>query len=242
MPPSAHERTLLHAGQTVAALLHACPQLPAGVHAFALERCERGGERPVLAAMSEIAGRLAVLAASQALSRAAGGLGLLLGGVPGVAPARVAIIGAGVAGRAAAETACALGADVEVLDTEVGRLRTFRVRGARTLFATPHAIERALVGADVVIAAVRDNQGASPRIGTRAHLSLLQPGAVIVDLSILDGGAFESTPVTSTENPAVIVDGIVHVGVPNFAGSVPKTSSVALSLAALPHLLAALGA
>ena len=132
-------------------------------------------------------------------------------------------------------------ADVEVLDTEVGRLRAFRVRGARTLFATPHAIERALVGADVVIAAVRDESGLSPRICTRAHLSLLQPGAVIVDLSILDGGAFESTPVTSPEHPAVLIDGIVHVGVPNFAGSVPRTSSAALSLASLPHLFAALG-
>ena len=242
LAPSPHERTLLRPGQTVAALLHAEPPLPGGVVPFALERVERHGEYPVLAAMSEIAGRLGVEAASQALSRARGGLGLLLGGVPGVAPARVAIIGAGVAGRAAAETAVAVGADVEVLDTDVSRLRAFRVAGARTLHATPYSIERALIRADVVITAVRDTSGVAPRIATRAHLALMQPGSVVVDLSITDGGAFESTPLTSPSEPTMVVDGIVHVGVPNLAGSVPRTASVALSLASLPFVLAGLGA
>lgn len=241
LAPSPHEITLLHAGQTVAALLHASPPLPTIVQGFALERIEIAGEHPVLAAMSEIAGRLGVEAASLALSKTRGGLGILLGGVPGVAPARVVVIGAGVAGRAAAETAVAVGADVEVLDVEVGRLRSFRVVGARTLHATPHAIERSLVGADVVIAAVRDGSPKAPRVATRAHLALMQPGAVVVDLSIIDGGAFESTPTTTPDEPTRVVDGIVHVGVPNLAGSVPRTASVALSQASLPFLLAALG-
>jgi alanine dehydrogenase len=235
--PSAHERSLLRPPQKVAALFHASEPLPGGVQKFALERVGQGGDSPVLAAMSEIAGRLGVEYASQALSRVHGGLGLLLGGVPGVAAARVVVIGAGVAGRAAAELAAGVGADVEVLDVEPARLRSLRVPGVRTLHSTPHTVERALIGADVVVAAVRDAEGGAPRVASRAHLSLMQPGSVVVDLSILDGGAFESTPLTTPENPTRLVDGIVHVGVPNLAGSVPRTASVALSLAALPWIL-----
>jgi len=242
--PSRHEATLLRPGHLVAALFHAGPALPEGVRALAVERLRSAnGEAPALAAMSEIAGRLAVEAASVALGRAQGGRGLLLGGVPGVAPSEVVVLGAGVAGRGAATLASAMGASVTLLDEDLGRLLAavgpHGISGLRTLVATPAAIERALATADVVIAAVRDARGDAPRLATLAHLALMQPGAVVVDLSILDGGAFESTPLTSLSSPAALVDGIVHIGVPNFAGGVPRTASPALSQATLPFVLAA---
>ncbi len=230
--PSAHEATLLRPGHTVAALLHQGPPLPEGVRGVALERA---GDGRVRAAMSDIAGRLAVEAASVALQRHHGGRGLLLGGVPGVPRASVVVLGAGIAGRGAAGLASALGADVTVLDTDLGALRA--LPRLRTLLATPHAVERATAEADVVIGAVRDGDGAAPRLLTRAHLALLQPGTVLVDLSITDGGAFESTALTSLAAPSVVVDGVVHIGVPNFAGGVPRTASLALGQAALPFLL-----
>lgn len=251
MRPSAHERGLLRPGHRLFALLHAGPALPEGVLGTALERLTDADARtaPALAAMSEIAGRLAVVMATQALqrpnalvgsARENAGRGLLLGGVPGVEAATVVVIGAGVAGRCAAALATAMGASVRVLDVDVGRLRA--LPGVQTLIATPHAVERALALADVVIACVRSGDGRAPRVATRAHLALMQPGSVVVDLSIADadpgtGGAFESTPLTSLAAPIACVDGIFHVGVPNFAGAVPRTASVALSQAALPFVL-----
>lgn len=232
--PSAHEATLLKPGQILAALLHRGPPLPDGVRGLALEQA---GDGRVLAAMSDIAGRLAVEAASVALQRPNGGRGLLLGGVPGVPRAAVVVLGAGTAGRGAASLAAAMGADVTVLDTDLGRLRA--LPHLRTLLATPHAVERATAEADVILGAVRDAAGAAPRLLTRGHLALLQPGAVLVDLSILDGGAFESSTETTLDAPSKLVDGIVHIGVPNFAGGVPRTASLALGQAALPFVLAA---
>lgn len=238
--PSEHERTLLRPGQSVAALFHGSPLPPTGVEAIRLEAWSpSGGDAPVRVAMSEIAGRLAVEAASFALQRAHGGRGILLGGVPGVPPAEVAVLGAGVAGAVAARFAAATGAAVTVLDLDVARLRA--LPGLRTALATPAAIERALALSDVVIAAVRAPSGPAPRVATRAHLALMQPGAVVVDLSILDGGAFATTPTTSLDAPLAVVDDIVFIGVPNFPGGVPRTSSPALSAAALPAILASLG-
>ncbi|MBM4390439.1 MAG: alanine dehydrogenase [Deltaproteobacteria bacterium] len=232
--PSPHEHTLLRPGQRVAACQHAGDAYPGAVY---LERMEVNRRRPVLEAMSEIAGRLAVEQASVALSRQHGGRGLLLGGVPGVEPARVVVIGAGTAGRAAAGLAAAVGAAVTVLDSDIGALRALRLPGVQTRWATPHELERALVAADVVIAAVRAEDGTVPRVASRAHLSLLEPGSVVVDLSIVDGGAFESTPVTTLDRPTAVVEGIVHVGVPNLAGGVPRTASIALSQASAPLVL-----
>lgn len=229
--PEGHARSLLRPGQVVAALLHQGEALPEGVDALALE-----GFPEVLAAMSEIAGRLAIEAASAALQRQNGGRGLLLGGVPGVPRAHVVVLGAGTAGRGAATLAAAMGADVTVLDVDLGRLRA--LPGLRTLLATPHTIERTCADADVVVGAVRDAAGRAPRLLTRAHLALLQPGAVLVDLSVTDGGAFASTEPTTLESPTRVVDGVVHVAVPNFAGGVPRTASPALAQAALPHVLA----
>lgn len=200
----------------------------------------------VRAAMSEIAGRLAVEAASHALQRQNGGRGLLLGGVPGVEPAEVVIIGAGVAGAGAALLAQAMGASVLVLDTDVARLRA--LRGLRSALATPHAVERILAKADVVIVAVRDGGETPPRVATRDHLPLLQPGAVVVDLAVAErgyyregrGGGFDCTPITTLDEPSCEVDGVVFIGVPNFPGAVPRTSSSALAHAALPVVLASL--
>ncbi len=250
--PTAHESRLLRAGQALFACLHVGEPLPEGVRAIAAERAQLGTESPpVLAAMSEIAGRLAVGIASHVLQRQHGGRGLFLGGVTGVESARVVVIGAGNAGRAAVRMAAAMGAEVVALDTDIGRLRALgeHVR-VGTLYATAHNVERALATADVVIAATRatdaDHDALSamgpraPRVATRAHLALMQPGAVIVDLSITDGGAFESTPVTSLDSPSRLLDGVVHVGVPNLPGGVPRTASIALSQAALPILRALL--
>jgi alanine dehydrogenase len=236
LPPSDHEARLLRPGQRVAALFHALPTPTVeGVTRVALE-----ADPAVRVAMGEIGGRLAVEAASVALQRQNGGRGLLLGGLPGVEAARVCVLGAGTAGAVAARLAAAMGAGVDVLDVDVDRLRALHSPGLRTRMATAHQVERALADADVVVAAVRTPDGA-PRLATRAHLALMQPGAVVVDLSILDGGAFESTPRTTLDAPTAIVDGIVHIGVPNLAGAVPRTASVALSQAAFPVVRAALG-
>lgn len=234
MRPTAHESGLLRSHHHVVALLHAGPPLPCRSTAAEAWQ-DRTGAAPVRAAMSEIAGKLAIKAASHALLRPQGGRGLLLGGVVGVEPAQVVVIGAGTAGRSAAALALAMGAAVTALDIELAPLRA--LPGATTLLSSPHAIERALFGADVVVAAVRGDDGRAPRVATRGHLALMQPGAVVVDLSILDGGAFETTPTATVDQPPELIDGIVHIGAINFAGAVPRTSSVAYAQAGLPLIL-----
>lgn len=235
LAPSPHESGLLRDGQTLLALLPLRPVLPDAVRVVdGLAWPGPAGDYPARVAMSEIAGRLAVEAASHALQQPNGGRGLLLGGVVGVPPAEVVILGAGVAGRGAAELALGMGANVTALDVSLPALRGVR---ATTLVATPAAIERALARADVVIAAVRVPGAQAPRLCRAAHLSLMQPGAVVVDLSITEGGAFETTPHTTLHAPTAVVSGIVHIGVPNFAGAVPRTASVALSHAWLGRAL-----
>ncbi len=239
LAPSAHESTLLRAGQSLLALMPDPAALPAGLHAhngLAWPGPER--DHPVRVAMSEIAGRLAVEAASHVLQQPNGGRGLLLGGVPGVPPAEVIVLGAGVAGRCATELAMAMGARVTVLDISVQALRQVRTTA---LVATPSAIERAVAQADVVIAAVRVDGARAPRLCRAAHLTLMQPGAIVVDLSIAEGGAFETTPITTLSAPSAVVNGIVHIGVPNFPGAVPRTASVALSHAWLGRALEVAG-
>lgn len=234
--PEGHELSLLRPEHQLLCLVHDGPPLPCRVNAAEKLQNPRG-DAPVRAAMAEIAGRLAVEAASQALQLVQGGRGLLLGGVPGVDPAEVVVIGIGTAGRAAASLASAMGASVTALDLDLSRLRALGLPGVRTVVANAHSVERALARADVVIAAVRDAQGAAPRLAGRGHLALMAPGAVVVDLSILDGGAFATTPRTTLSRPAELVDGIVHIGVPNLPGAVPRTSSVAYAIACLPWML-----
>lgn len=233
MAPNEHERRLLRAGTTVAAWWHRASP-PEGVTALPLD-----AHAPTRASMSVIAGRRAVEEASVLLQHHHGGRGLLLGGLPGVFPAVVVVLGAGMAGRAAAALAAAVGARVIVLDADLGALGALHLPGATTLLASAHHVERAIVDADVIVGAVRGPAG--PRVLSRAHLALLQPGTVLVDLAVADGGVFESTPTTTLEAPGVLVDGVVHVGVPNLAGGVGRTASLALSQASVATILAAAG-
>jgi alanine dehydrogenase len=233
MVPSEHERRLLRPGTRVAAWWHRSAP-PEGVSALALD-----AHPPTRASMSVIAGRRAVEEASVLLQHHHGGRGLLLGGLPGVWPAVVVVLGAGIAGRAAASLAAAVGARVIVLDADLALLAGPGLAGATTLVASPHHVERAVVDADVIIGAVRGPAG--PRVLSRSHLALVQPGAVLVDLAVADGGVFESTPTTTLDAPAQLVDGVVHVGVPNLAGGVGRTASLALSQASVGAILAAAG-
>jgi alanine dehydrogenase len=191
--------------------------------------------------MSEVAGRLAIEAAGMALQRHSSGRGILLGGVPGVAPARVAIIGGGVVGTHAARMAAGLGAEVSVLDRSLPRLRQldemFQGR-VRTRFASAAAIEAEVFAADAVIGAVLIPGASAPKLVTRPMLKRMKPGAVLVDVAIDQGGCFETSHPTTHAEPTYVVDGIVHYCVANMPGSVPHTSSHALNNATLPFGMA----
>ena len=200
----------------------------------------RGG-LPLLAPMSEVAGRLAVEAAAVSLRRHGGGRGILLGGVPGVAPARVVVLGGGVVGSQAARMAAGLGASVAVIDRSVDRLRELdELFGGRveTLYSTRETIEAEVSGADVVIGAALLPGANAPRLVTHAMLATMRPGAVLVDVSIDQGGCFETSRPTTHEAPTYEVDGIVHYCVANMPGAVPMTSTKALNNATLPFVSA----
>lgn len=235
--PDGHELTLIRPDHTLLCLLHPRPDRPLPCRAVALEAWERDGIRPVLAAMSAIAGRLALLHAAQALQHPAG-CGLLPGGTPGVEPARLLILGAGTAGRSAAALGLALGADVTLLDPRLSALTAAHAPGLRTLLYSPAALERALAAAHLVVAAPRGHE--APLAG-RGHLALMPQGAVIADLAVDATPAFSTTPITAPGHPQD-VDGILHIGIPNLAGLVPRTSSAAFSAAALERVLAEIGA
>ena len=201
---------------------------------------ERGG-LPLLAPMSEVAGRLSIEAAGAALKRYSGGRGLLLGGVPGVQPARVAVIGGGVVGTHAARMAAGLGADVSILDRSLPRLRQlddlFQGR-VRTRFSSLETIEDEVFSADVVIGAVLVPGASAPKLVTREMLKSMKRGAVIVDVAIDQGGCFETSHATTHADPTYEVEGVIHYCVANMPGSVPLTSSHALNNATLPFGLA----
>ena len=191
--------------------------------------------------MSEVAGRLSIEAAGNALQRHRGGRGLLLGGVPGVAPARVVVLGGGVVGTHAARMAAGLGADVSVLDRSLPRLREldelFQGR-VRTRYSTLEAVETEVFAADVVIGAVLIAGASAPKLVTRAMLKSMKRGAVIVDVAIDQGGCFETSHPTTHADPTFEVDGVIHYCVANMPGAVPLTSSEALNNATLPFGLA----
>lgn len=187
--------------------------------------------------MSEVAGRLAIEAAGAALRRSAGGRGLLLGGVPGVQPARVVVLGGGVVGTQAARMAAGLGAEVTVIDRSIPRLRELDAIFAgrvRTRFSTLEAVEEEVFAADVVIGAVLVPGASAPKLVTRAMLKSMRPGAVLVDVAIDQGGCFETSHATTHAEPTYEVDGVVHYCVANMPGAVPVTSSQALNNATLP--------
>ncbi len=200
----------------------------------------RGG-LPLLAPMSVVAGRMAVQAGAHSLEKAQGGAGVLLPGVPGVAPATVSVIGGGVVGENAARMACGLGANVRILDTSLARLAELdnRYQGTvSTVYATTEAIDRAVRESDMIIGAVLLPGAAAPKLITRAMLGDMQPGSVLVDVAIDQGGCFETSRPTTHAEPTYVVDGIVHYCVANMPGAVARTSAQALTNATLPFVLA----
>ena len=194
---------------------------------------------PLLTPMSEVAGRLSIQCGAFALHKANGGSGKLLGGVPGVAPAKVLVIGGGVSGLNAADMAVGLGADVTILDRSLPRLREIDdIFGGRvhTVYSTGHAIDELAPQADLIIGAVLIAGAAAPKLITADHIKQMQPGSVVVDISIDQGGCFETSHATTHADPTYVVDEIVHYCVANMPGAVPRTSTYALTNATLPFI------
>lgn len=247
--PQAPERKMLHAGQVLFAYLHLAPDpeqtrdlLASGVTAIAYETVtDDHGGLPLLAPMSEVAGKLAPQMGAWTLQKPNGGRGVLMGGVPGVAPARVTVIGGGVVGTHAARIAAGMGADVTVLDKSLARLRQLddAFRGAfKTAYASRENTAELVAEADLVIGAVLVPGAAAPKLVTRAELKTMKPGAAIVDVAIDQGGCFETSRPTTHQDPVYEVDGIMHYCVANMPGAVPRTSTIALGNATMPYLLA----
>ena len=242
--PQPAEWRQLREGQILFTYLHLAPDreqaeglLRSGCTAVAYETVtDDHGGLPLLAPMSEVAGRLSVEAAGSALKKPAGGRGLLIGGVPGVEAARIVIIGGGIVGTHAARMAVGLGAEVSILDRSLPRLRALDEVFAgrvRTRFSTIEALDHELAAADVVIGAVLIPGASAPRLVTRPMLKLMKKGAVIVDVAIDQGGCFETSHATTHDHPTFEVDGIIHYCVANMPGAVPVTSSHALNNATL---------
>jgi alanine dehydrogenase len=247
--PQPREWSMLREGQILFTYLHLAPDLEqakglmaSGCTAIAYETVtDAKGGLPLLAPMSEVAGRLSIEAAGSALKKSAGGRGILLGGVPGVVPARVVVLGGGVVGTHAARMAVGLGAEVTILDRSIPRLREldelFQGR-ARTRFSTSEALEHEVFAADAVIGAVLVPGASAPKLVTREMLKSMQNGAVLVDVAIDQGGCFETSHPTTHADPTYEVEGIIHYCVANMPGAVPLTSSHALNNATLPFGLA----
>lgn len=216
--------------------------LASGCSAVAYETVRDGhGGLPLLAPMSEVAGRMSIQAGARALEKAQGGRGVLLGGVPGVAPAQVMVLGGGVVGSNAARMALGLGAQVCVFDRSLTRLRQLDDQFAGRLvtrYATREAIEEALATADLVIGAVLVPGASAPRLVTRADLSRMPRGAVVVDVAIDQGGCLETSRPTTHDAPTYIEEGVVHYAVANMPGAVARTSTFALTQATLPYVMA----
>ncbi|HYN60453.1 MAG TPA: alanine dehydrogenase [Rubrivivax sp.] len=247
--PQAAERAMLRPGQVLFTYLHLAPDpeqcrelVAGGAVCIAYETVTSpGGGLPLLAPMSEVAGRLAVQAGAYCLERAHGGMGVLLGGVAGVPPARIVILGAGVVGSNAAQIAVGTGAQVVVVDRSVDALRRMdRLLGARvmTVFSNRDNVEREVLAADLVIGGVLIPGAAAPKLVTREMLSRMKPGSVIVDVAIDQGGCVETARATTHADPTYVVDGVVHYCVANMPGGVPRTSTYALNNATLPFVLA----
>jgi alanine dehydrogenase len=247
--PQAVERRMLRDGQVLFTYLHLAPDpeqakdlLASGAACIAYETVTSpAGGLPLLAPMSEVAGRMSVQAGAHCLERAAGGMGILLGGVAGVAPARVVILGAGVVGRNAAQMAVGGGAQVVVLDRSIDALRHLdAMLGSRvmTVFSNRDNVEREVLRADLVVSGVLVPGAAAPRLVTRDMLGRMKKGSVIVDVAIDQGGSAETSRPTTHAEPTYVVDGVVHYCVANMPGAVPRTSTYALNNATLPFVLA----
>jgi alanine dehydrogenase len=247
--PQLAECKMLRAGQVLFTYLHLAADkaqakalMASGVTAIAYETVTASnGSLPLLTPMSEVAGRMSVQVGATALQKAHGGSGVLLGGVPGVAPGKVVILGGGVSGTHAAEMAVGMQADVTVVDRSVSRLRELDVQfGGRvkTVFSTVGAIEELCLDADLVIGAVLVVGAAAPKLVTAAMVKKMKPGSVMVDIAIDQGGCFETSKPTSHTDHTYVTDGIIHYCVTNMPGAVPRTSTFALTNATLPYVRA----
>ncbi|MGV2872557.1 alanine dehydrogenase [Colwellia sp. E150_009] len=243
--PQPVECKMLRPGQILFTYLHLAPDpqqtellVASGATCIAYETVTSStGGLPLLAPMSEVAGRMSIQAGAHALEKAQGGLGALLGGVPGVAPAEVLIVGGGVVGTQAARMAIGMGADVTVLDRSLPRLRQLDTEfdgRLKTVYSTADAMDQLIVKADLVIGAVLIPGATAPKLVTKKHIKMMKKGAVIVDVAIDQGGCFETSKPTTHQDPTYIVDDVVHYCVANMPGGVARTSTIALTNATLP--------
>ena len=247
--PQPQECALLRPGQILYTYLHLAPDreqtaalVKSGAVCIAYETITGpGGGLPLLAPMSEVAGRMAIQAGASHLEKSKGGAGILLGGVPGVAAGHIVIIGAGVVGTNALQMAVGIGARVTVLDKNVDRLRQLDLiygNQITTLYSNAHAIEEAVLSADLVIGGVLVPGAAAPKLVTAAMVSKMKKGAVVVDVAIDQGGCFETSHPTTHADPTFVVDGVVHYCVANMPGAVARTSTFALNNATIGHAVA----
>lgn len=247
--PQIEERHRLWQGQILLAYLHLAPDAAqthdlVGSEAVCIAYetvCGPNNQLPLLIPMSQVAGRMSIQAGAYCLERAHGGSGMLLGGVPGVPPARVVVIGGGVVGQNAIAMALGMGAEVVVLDRDLDVLRRLAYHfgpALTTVYATRTALEQYVLQADLIIGAVLVAGAETPKLVTAATVRRLKPGTVLVDVAIDQGGCFETSRPTTHSDPTFIMDGVVHYCVTNMPGAVPKTSTFALNNAILPYALA----
>ncbi len=247
--PQANECAMLREGQVLFTYLHLAPDpdqtnalVKSGCIAIAYETVtDAQGGLPLLAPMSEVAGRMSIQAGAHCLEKEQGGRGVLLGGVPGVEPANVVIIGGGVVGSHAARMAVGMGAQVSIFDRSIPRLRQLEElfgASAHTIYSTREALENAVYNADLVIGAVLVAGAAAPKLVRRDMLTNMRRNAVVVDVAIDQGGCFETSKPTTHADPTYKVDNIMHYCVANMPGAVARTSTLALSNATLPFVIA----
>ncbi len=253
--PQAVERAMLREDQVLFTYLHLAPDMPqtedlvaskATCIAYETITDDRGG-LPLLAPMSEVAGRMSIQAGAQALEKSNAGRGMLLGGVPGVEPAKVVIIGGGMVGTNAAQMAVGMGANVVLLDRNIDVLRRINLQfgsSVQAVFSTVESLEKHVLEADLVIGGVLIPGAAAPKLVTADHIKNMKPGSAIVDVAIDQGGCIETSKPTTHAEPTYLVDDVVHYCVANMPGAVPRTSTFALNNATLPYIikLADLGA
>jgi len=246
--PQPVERAMLRPGQILYTYLHLAPDpdqtrdlMASGAVCIAYETVTSPhGGLPLLKPMSQVAGRMSIQAGATALEKAHGGRGVLLGGVPGVAPGKICVIGGGVVGFNAAQMAAGLGADVTILDRDpevLERVGTFFEARAKTRFSNRANLAECVAEADLVIGAVLIPGAEAPKLVTREMLGTMRPGSVLVDVAIDQGGCFETSHATTHADPTYVVDGIVHYAVANMPGAVARTSTYALNNVTLPHAL-----
>ena len=246
--PQANERKMLREGQVLFTYLHLAPDpeqtkdlVDSGAICIAYETVTDGrGGLPLLAPMSQVAGRMSIQAGAHCLERAQGGAGILLAGVPGVRPAKVVIVGGGVVGENAAYVAAGMGADVTILERNVGTMRSLTVRfgqSVKTLYSTSLTLEEEILGADLVIGAVLLPGAEAPKLITRDLVSRMKKGSVICDVAIDQGGCAETSIATTHAEPTYVIDGVVHYCVANMPGAVSHTSTYALNNVTLPITL-----